>query len=156
MADDDVMGKCEENVNDNGHWRSAETRGRSLENLRPFSGTHRPVHPGRPKDSGLKRELLKALRTRLKSDPLGRRMVTLIAQAMVKAAAKGNVQAAQFIRDEIDGRLPKPMEGEVPPSQIFVQVATNVERHPHYDWSRLSPEMQALLPESMRPKPQGT
>jgi hypothetical protein len=150
-----ITGKAEE-IRDRDHWRSPESEQKSLANLRPFNAEHRPSNPGRPKGSGLKKELLKALRQTVPSDPLHRKFVTLIAQAMVKAAAKGNVQAAMFIRDEVDGRLPRPLEGEVPASQVFVQVWTDVQRH-NYDWSKLSPEMQGFLPEHMRPpKPQGT
>jgi hypothetical protein len=141
----DFSGKREENRDGDGHWRSTESQERSLKNLRPFSDTYRPTHPGRPKGSGLKRELLKALRTRLQSDPLHRPMVRLIAQAMVKAAAKGNVQAAMFIRDEVDGRLPRPMEGELPPSQIFVTVETGV--------SRFGYEPSEMLERVLKPKP---
>jgi hypothetical protein len=134
-------GKREELRDRNSRWLSNETEQRSLQNLRPFTSDYRPKNPGR-RSTGLKKELLKVLNTRLASDPLKRRFVTLIAQAMVKAAAKGNVQAAQFIRDEVDGRLPKPGDAEMPAANIVVQVQTGVPRFPHYDFSKLPEDLK--------------
>ncbi len=84
-------------------------RGR-IENLRP------PWKPGesgnlsgRPKRKPIEEELLNLIDER--AGPKDRRTHALkIAEAMLKAAGKGNVKAFMAVADRIDGRVPQPVE----------------------------------------------
>jgi hypothetical protein len=117
-----ITGKHEENLT---------SRERSLRNLRPFSATNQPSHhPGRPKkDHVLLREIDRALKMRFQADTQEpkRSFYRLMAEALARKAAKGDVDAMKVIFDRQLGRV-KDAEETDRPQTIIVSVARNVPR----------------------------
>lgn len=89
-------------------------RKKSLKNLRPYkpgqSGNPAGRPPGIRDRRSLKPWLLKTLDA---TDPNGTTLWEMVAQALVVGAAKGDVRAAEFVRDTIEGK-PGPAAGEDP------------------------------------------
>jgi hypothetical protein len=104
-------------------------RARSLANLRPFVPGHPPtVGAGRPrKDHKLLRELSRALADKVPGDPQHRNFRRLIVQALIKAAAKGNVDAMKVILDREVGRV-RDQDEPIFPSSIIVNIHRNTPR----------------------------
>ena len=143
--------------NDRTHWNSPESQQRSLQNLRPFTSERRPQHPGRRKMGELERLLRSAGRKKVSGDPQGRNFLQLAIHRLYMSACKGNVEATKVILERLYGKVMsgEELEQALGNTPIVVQVMTGVPRHPEYDFSRLSPALQAELPEHMRPKPHG-
>ena len=125
-----------------GRFKSEEARARSLGNLRP---PRRPGDPplnphnlgGRPpKDGPASRELRKLLRKKFPGDPVERTYMQLMIEGLVKAAIKGSTLAAALIFERLEGRLPLPVESEMP-ANITVIVNRNQPRNPEIDQQRL-------------------
>jgi hypothetical protein len=104
-------------------------RARSLANLRPFAPGHPPTKgSGRPKkDHKLLRELSRALADKVPNDPQGRNFRRLVMQALVKAAAKGSVDAIRTIFERECGRV-RDQDEPIFPSSIVVNVLRNTPR----------------------------
>jgi hypothetical protein len=109
-------------------FKSAESRERSLSNLRPWTKQTgerpAPKSAGRPKRHPLEVELEKALRGRLEIDPQRRTFHQLIAEAFVKQCAKGNVDAIKVLFERQLGRV-RYSDEEPPPTAIVINILRN-------------------------------
>jgi hypothetical protein len=112
-----------------GRFLTPESKERSLKNRKPFKkGQGPPPGVGRPKKDGpASRELRRILRSKFPGDRQERSYMRLVIEGLVNAAIKGNMLAASLIFDRLEGRLPFPIEGEMP-ATIVVQVHRNVPR----------------------------
>jgi hypothetical protein len=103
-------------------------RARSLANLKPFRPGHSVKSPGRPrKNHILERELERALKLKVPSDPQGRSFYRLICESIARQAAKGSVEHARLIFDRTLGRV-RDVDEPVYPTSIVVNVVRNQER----------------------------
>jgi len=133
-----------------GRFKSEAARARSLANLkpprRPGDGPINPANPGgRPKKDGpATRELRRLLVKKFPNDAQGRTYLKLMIEGLLKAAIKGNVFAQQLVFERLEGRLPLPIESEMPCS-ITVVVNRNQPRYPEIDQAKL---IEGELPES--------
>ena len=69
------------------------------------------------------------------NDPANRTYGELVVEAMFKAAIKGNVFAAQLLFERLEGRMPMPIETDLP-CQITVVVNRNQPRFPEIDQAK--------------------
>jgi hypothetical protein len=105
-----------------------ESRQNSLRNLRPWTKQTAPKSPGRRRrDHPLLREIDKALRSRLSSDPQRRSFYALIAQSLVRECAKGNVPAIGLLLDRLLGRVQN-ADAPLYPQVVTVNVVRNLRR----------------------------
>jgi hypothetical protein len=113
-----------------GRFKTPETKARALANLKP------PIQPGslglpgagrHKRDAELHHELLRALNTRVPGDRERRQFKRKIVQALVRKAARGNVQAAHEIFDRMMGRV-RWLDEPDRPSTIVLQVIRNQVR----------------------------
>jgi hypothetical protein len=121
-----------------GRFKSAESRARSLANLRSVHTSEEAAQLG--SSSGLARKQQSTLREELRRqlaecDAHGRTALERIIATMVKRAIRGDVQAARLLAD-VEGAFSEDFQ----PSRIVVVVNTNVERFP--EMQKKSPVMQ--------------
>ena len=111
-------------------FKSPESRARSLANLRPWTRETRPSNGGRRKKDPMIMRILNAeLRKPYEKDPQRRTMMTLVVQGLLKAAARGNVEAAKMIFDRLCGRaLTFEEMANQPPTAIVVTINRNTPR----------------------------
>jgi hypothetical protein len=69
--------------------------------------------------------LRKLLVKRFPNDPQGRTYMKLVIEGVVKQAIRGNVFAAGLVFERLEGRMPLPVEGDMP-AVINVIVRRNV------------------------------
>jgi hypothetical protein len=124
-----------------GRFKSEAARARSLANLkpprRPGDGPINPANPGgRPKKDGpATRELRSLLSKRFPGDPQNRTYLKLAVESLVKQAIKGNVFAQQLLWERLEGRMPMPVEGDLP-AVINVIIERNKPRFPEIELSK--------------------
>jgi uncharacterized protein DUF5681 len=113
-----------------GRFKSPETKARALANLKAPFQTGSPGLPGagRPKrDAELHQELLRALNMRVPGDRERRTYKRKIVEALIRKAARGNVQAAHEIFDRTMGRV-RWVDEPDRPSTIVLMVNRNQPR----------------------------
>jgi len=120
---------------DLGRFTSLEAKQRSLQNLKPpfKQGQPAPAGAGRPKKDGIFTSTARRFaRKRFPGDAADRTYGQLVVEAMFKQAIKGNVFAAQLLFERLEGRMPMPIEGDLP-CQITVVVNRNQPRYPQIE-----------------------
>src|SRR2546426_1257215 len=127
MSGENPDSNADENATSLGRFKSADTKARSLANLRPPIQPGSPGLPGagRPKrDAELHQELLRALNAKVPGDRERRTYKRKIIEALVRKAARGHIAAVHEVLDRTLGRV-KWFDEPDRPSTIILQVVRN-------------------------------